>query len=99
MLQASRPIFPFIETLFADSTYDHERVSTATSITVEIVRKVADQIGFVVLPRRWVVERFFARINRNRRLAKDVEATINSARAFLYAASIMLLVRRLGRST
>ena len=77
---------------------DHERVRTATSITVEIVRKIADQVGFVVLPRRWVVERFFAWINRNRRLAKDVEATINSARAFLYAASIMLLVRRLGRS-
>lgn len=98
VLQASRPIFPFIEKLFADSAYDHQRVSTATSITVEIVRKIADQVGFVVLPRRWVVERFFAWINRNRRLAKDVEATISSARAFLYAASIMLLIRRLGRS-
>lgn len=54
--------------------------------------------GFVVLPRRWVVERFFAWINRNRRLAKDFEATIDSARAFLYAASIMLLVRRLART-
>ena len=99
MLQASRPIFPFIEKLFADSAYDHDRVRIATGITVEIVRKIADQVGFVVLPRRWVVERFFAWINRNRRLAKDVEATISSARAFLYAASIMLLIRRLGRST
>ena len=44
--------------------------------------------------RRWVVERFFAWINRNRRLAKDFEASIASATAFLYAASIMLLVRR-----
>ena len=49
-------------------------------------------------PRRWVVERFFAWINRNRRLAKDFEATIASARAFLYAASVMLLVRRLARA-
>lgn len=98
VLQASRSIFPFIEKLFADSAYDHDRVSTATSINVEIVKKITDQVGFVVLPRRWVVERFFAWINRNRRLAKDVETTINSARAFLYAASISLLLRRLARS-
>jgi putative transposase len=46
-----------------------------------------------------VVERFFAWISRNRRLAKDFEASIASAEGFLYAASIMLLLRRLGRST
>ena len=51
------------------------------------------------MPRRWVVERFFAWINRNRRLAKDAEATIDSARAFLYAAAIMLLVRRIARAS
>jgi transposase len=49
-------------------------------------------------PRRWVVERFHAWVNRNRRLAKDFEATIASAQAFLYAASVMLLTRRLARS-
>lgn len=97
LLRASRTLYPFITRAFADTGYNHERVSTATTITVEIVRKIKDQIGFVVLPRRWVVERFFAWINRNRRLAKDFEASINSARAFLYAASIMLLVRRLAR--
>jgi hypothetical protein len=48
--------------------------------------------------RRRVVERFFAWIGRNRRLAKDFEASIDSARAFLYAASIMLLVRRIART-
>jgi transposase len=52
----------------------------------------------VVLPRRWVVERFFAWINRNRRLAKDVKATPKSAAAFLYAAPAMLMIRRLARS-
>jgi transposase len=61
-------------------------------------RKAPNQIGFAVQPRRWVVKRFFAWIGRNRRLAKDFEATIASARAFLYAASVMLLVRRLARS-
>jgi len=57
------------------------RITTATLIAVEIVRKNPDQVGFAVNPRR-VVERFFAWIGRNRRLAKDFEATIDSARAF-----------------
>jgi putative transposase len=67
-------------------------------VALKIVRKAPNQIGFAVQPRRWVVERFLAWIGRNRRLAKDFEATIASARAFLYAASVMLLVRRLARS-
>ena len=98
LLCASRGSFPFIEKVFADSGYAGEKVATATVIAVEIVRKSPDQVGFAVQPRRWVVERFFAWINRNRRLAKDFEATIASARAFLYAASVMLLVRRLARA-
>ena len=69
------------------SRYAGEKVTTATLIAVEIVRKNPDQIGFAVNPRRWVVERFFAKIGRNRRLAKDFEATIDSARAFLYDTS------------
>jgi hypothetical protein len=70
------------------------RVAGATSVALEIVRKAPDQIGFAVQPRHLVVDW----IRRNRRLAKDFEATIASARAFLYAASVMLLVRRLARS-
>ena len=99
LLRASRRIFPFIERVFADSGYAGEKVAKATLIAVEIVRKNPDQIGFAVQPRRWVVERFFAWIGRNRRLAKDFEATIDSARAFLYAASVMLLVRRIARAS
>ena len=72
--------------------------SDGTAIAIEAVKKLGDQVGFVVLPRRWVVERFFAWINRNRRLAKDFEATVASAETFLYAASVMLLTRRLARS-
>ena len=99
LLQVSRPLFPFIKLVWADGGYNHQRVTAATSITIEIVRKQPNQVGFVVLPRRWVVERFFAWINRNRRLAKDFEATIQSAAAFLYAASVMLLTRRLARAS
>jgi transposase len=90
LLRVSRRIFPFIQRIFADSGYAGEKVATATSIAVEIVRKKPDQVGFAVNPRRWVVERFFAWIGRNRRLTKDFEATIDSARAFLYVASVML---------
>lgn len=97
-LKASRKRFPFIKKVFADSAYVGERVAKATCITPEIIRKPKGQIGFAVQPRRWVVERTFAWLNRNRRLAKDFERTIASAGAFLYAASVMLLVRRLDRS-
>ena len=99
LLQASRASFPFIELAFADGAYAAERVANATRVAIEIVRKPPDQKGFAVHPRRWVVERCFAWLGRNRRLAKDFEASVASATAFLYAASAMLLVRRLARCT
>jgi putative transposase len=91
--RAPRPLLPFIERVFADSAYAAERVANATRIIVEIVRKQVNQIGFAVHPRRWVVEHFFAWLDRNRRPAKDFEGTFASATAFLYAASVMLLTR------
>ena len=99
LLQASRRSFPFIALAFADSAYNARRVEDATCIAIEVVKKIAGQVGFQVLPRRWVVERFFAWINRNRRLAKDFEASVASATTFLYAASVILLIRRLARSS
>jgi putative transposase len=99
VLRLSRRSFPFIAKAFADMGFAGERPANATSITIEIVRKPPDQVGFAVHPRRWVVERFFAWISRNRRLWKDPEATLTSARALLYAASIMLLTRRLARAS
>ena len=53
--------------------------------------------GFVVLPKRWVVERTFGWINRARRLAKDFEATIQSSLAWLLVALAFLLMRKLAR--
>ena len=99
VLRLSRRSFPFIAKTFADMGFAGEGPANATSITIEIVRKPPDQIGFAVHPRRWVVEWFFAWISRNRRLWKDPEATLASARAFLYAASVMLLARRLARTS
>ena len=66
LLRASRSRHPFVIKAFADSAYNSERVANATSIDAQIVRRIADQTGFVVHPRRWVVERTFAWLNRNR---------------------------------
>ena len=65
---------------------------------VEIVKRSDAAKGFVVLPRRWVVERTLAWLNRNRRLAKDFEQTIASATAWLFIASIQLFARRIARA-
>lgn len=99
VLRLSRRTFPFIAKAFADAGYAGDKPATATIITVHIVRKPPDQVGFAVHPRRWLVERFFGWISRNRRLWKDPEATLASAQAFLYAAAVMILVRRLGRAS
>jgi transposase len=95
--QSLAPIIPLHRAGLRRQRVCRREVAKATLIVVEIVRKNPDQVGFAVNPRRWVVERFFAWIGRNRRLAKDFEATIDSARAFLYASSVMLLVRRMAR--
>lgn len=97
LLRASRASWPFVALGYADGGYAGPRVADASPIRIEVVRKADNQVGFTVIARRWVVERFFAWINRNRRLAKDFEATIESVEAFLYAASTVLLLRRLAR--
>ncbi len=83
VLRLSRRSFPSVTKAFADSGYAGERPAMATIIDADIVRKPKGQFGFAVHPRRWVVERFFAWISRNRRLWKDPEATLASAKAFL----------------
>ena len=65
--------------------------------TLEIVRRPAGARGFDILQRRWVVERTLAWLNRNRRLAKDFEASIATAQAWLFIASVQLLTKRLVR--
>ena len=84
--------------MFADAGYPGDKPATAT-ITIDIVRKPKDQVGFAVHPRRWIVERFFGWIRRNRRLWTDPEAALASTRAFLYAAAAMIPVPRRGRTS
>jgi transposase len=64
---------------------------------IAIIKRSDKVKGFEVLPRRWVVERTIAWLNRNRRLAKDFEQTIASATAWLFAASVQAFIRRAAR--
>lgn len=93
--RALRSRFPFVERIFADRSYQGERVRRTPPVPFEIVRPRPGQIGFAVQLRRWVVERTFAWLGRNRRLWKDAEATIASSTAFLHAAAANVLIRRI----
>jgi putative transposase len=87
-----------LEKIFADGAYRGELVDWVQDnlhAVVEIVLKLGDQKGFQVLPKRWVVERTFAWITRNRRLARDYERLAQSSEAFIYLAMIRLGLRRL----
>ena len=93
-------LFPFLLKLYVDSGYQGPAFQRAVNailsqINVEIVKRTDQVKGFVVLPKRWIVERTLAWLNRCRRLAKDWENLNYKARAFLQLASIRLMVRRL----
>ena len=68
-------------------------------VNVEIVKRSDQAKGFVVLPKRWIVERTFAWLSRCRRLAKDWECLNRKALAFLRLASIRLMLRKLCNPT
>jgi len=99
LLQSIRHAFPWLRHVFADSAYAGPKLEGALARlgtwVIEIVRRSDTAKGFVLLPRRWVVERTLAWLNRNRRLAKDFEATVESALTWLYIASVKLMSRRL----
>ena len=101
VLAAARFLYPWLRHVFADGGYGGAKLAaTLDKIgrwTIQIVRRCEAATGFVVLPRRWVVERTLAWLNRNRRLAKDFETSLESALAWLFLASVKLLLRRLNR--
>ena len=72
-------------------------VAKVPPLRLEIVKRSDDIKGFVVLPRRWVVERTFSWFGRNRRLSKDFENLAETLAAFVTLASIQLALRRLAR--
>ncbi|TXM88696.1 IS5 family transposase [Methylobacterium sp. WL103] len=98
-------LYPFLLKLYADGGYQGPRFRAGLRracrrVDVEIVKR-SDQPdavtakGFTVLPKRWIVERTFAWLNRCRRLAKDWECQSRKALAFLHWASVRLMIRKL----
>ena len=95
--------FPFLTRLFADGGYRGPQFQAAigralAQVKVEIVKR-SDQAKFVVLPKRWIVERTLAWLGRCRRLAKDWECLNRRALAFRRLASIRLMLRKLCNPT
>ncbi len=93
--------FPWLRLIFADGACQGETAACAAAqerLRLQIVRREPGTRGFAVLPKRWLVERTFAWLGRNRRMAKDFEATLTSAATMVHLASIQLLVRRLARA-
>ena len=96
-------LYPFLLKLYADSGYAGTKFQAGLArvcrqVNVEIVKR-SDAGRFVVLPKRWIVERTIAWLNRCRRLAKDWERLNRNALAFLQWASVRLMVRKLCQTT
>ena len=102
VLDKIRQRFPWLELVWADAGYNAHQVKDAVArspgLRIEIVKRTDDIKGFVVLPRRWVVERTFSWFGRNRRLAKDYENLADTLAAFVTLAAIQFAIRRLARS-
>ena len=90
--------FPRLTLIWADGGYAGQLLGWAQEAgrwTIELVKKPAEQRGFAVLPRRWVVERTFAWLGRYRRLSKDYEERPSSSEAMIRVAMINLMLHRL----
>jgi transposase len=98
VLAETHDLCPSVMYGWADQGYAGELVEWAAAllgITLAIVKRSTNQKGFVVLARRWVVERTIAWLNRCRRLSKDFEHHLKNSEAMVYWASIQRMLRRL----
>ena len=99
VLAEARRLFPFIDKIFADGGYQGEATAVARigHWELEIVKRSDTAKGFIVLPKRWIIERTFGWLGRCRRLSKHFENLTRSALAFLRLAMIRLMMRRIAR--
>ena len=98
LLAALARLLPRLRRLWADQNYTGSLgvwIQEQFGWTLEIVHKLPDQAGFVVLPKRWIVERTLAWFGRNRRLSKDYEFWPQTTESWIYLASIHLMLKRL----
>ncbi len=93
--------FPRLELVWVDGGFAGEEfeahIEKECGFKIQVVKRPDGAKGFVLLPRRWVVERTFAWLGNYRRLSKDYEYSVYSSDAMIYAAMIHLMVRRLAR--
>jgi len=97
VLQKLTDRFPRLQLIWADGGYAGQLIAWVHELggwLLEIVKR-PDESKFVVLPRRWVVERTFAWLGRHRRLSKDYEALPESSEAVILIATIYLMLHRL----
>jgi putative transposase len=98
----AKKLFPRLSLIWADGGYAGKLVGWVQSVcgwVLEIVKRSDDVKGFKLLPRRWVVERTFGWLGRNRRLSKDYEGRTDTSEAMIYWGMTRLMVRRLTRAT
>lgn len=91
-----------IRKIWVDGIYTGEVIQNLrerTNIDIEVVKRTDDMRGFVVLPRRWVVERTFGWMERFRLLSREVERSIESSREDVYHAMTIVLLRRITSGT
>jgi putative transposase len=90
-----------LEKIWADRAYAGEKLAgwleEQGGWESEIVEKAREARGFEVLPKRWIVERTFSWLIRNRRLSKDYERKVQSSETFIEVAMIRMMLRRLAR--
>lgn len=90
-----------LKLVWADGSYRGDLIAwieDSFGWKLEIVEKPKEQSGFQILPKRWIVERTFAWLVRQRRLARDYERLPQSSESFIYIAMIRLMVRRLAKT-
>jgi putative transposase len=101
LLREARRSFPFLERIIADAGYQGRKMEAVVARTgrweLQIVRR-CDRHRFVVLPKRWIIERTLAWISRCRRLVRDYERHTRKAAAFVRLAMTRLMLRRLAPS-
>ena len=97
VLKRSRARFPFVVCAYVDGGYAGRLVRWAerqAHVVLEVVKRNAEQVGFAVIRRRWVIERTFAWIVKNRRFVRDYEQLTSVAETLITIAASATLIRR-----
>ena len=100
VLEQIKGKFSRLKLIWADAGYSGKLVdwvNVMCGLVMEIVKRSDDVKGFKVLPHRWVVERTFGLLGRYRRLSKDYEGLTESSQAFIYAAMIRIMIKRIAK--